>query len=78
MLTIKCAGCKQKLFKYHKIGKGSVLRCHKDRIQRDYDYAVRAGKLVCGGCGSEIGQDKGSYFGMDRKAFTAKGTKTST
>jgi hypothetical protein len=74
MLTIKCAGCKQKLFKYRKVGSGSVLRCHKERIQRHYSYRVLAGRLVCGGCGQVIGQDKGTSFGMDRKAFTATGT----
>ena len=60
MLTIKCSACKQKLFKYHKIGRGSVLRCHKDRIHRGYGYAVQDGELVCGGCGRVIGRDKGS------------------
>jgi len=75
MLTIKCAACKQKLFKYYKIGQGSVLRCHKDRIHRNYGSAVRDGELVCCGCGRTIGRDKGTYFGMDRGAFTATGTK---
>jgi hypothetical protein len=77
MLTIKCAACKQKLFKYHKIGRGSVLRCHKNRIPRGYGYAVQDGELVCGGCGRVIGRDKGSYFGMDRGAFTTTGTTSS-
>jgi len=36
--------------KYHKIGKGSVLRCQKGRIHRAYDYTMRQGKLVCGAC----------------------------
>jgi len=77
MLIIKCAACKQKLFKYHKIGKGSVLRCHKDRIRRSYGASVTGGELICGCCGRTIGRDKGSYFGMDRGAFTATGTKSS-
>jgi len=77
MLTIKCAACKQKLFKYHKIGKGSVLRCHKDRIHQSYGASLNGTELVCGGCGQKIGRDKGTYFGMDRGAFTATGTKTS-
>jgi len=77
MLTIKCADCKQKLFKYEKIGPGSVLRCHKARIQRMFDCAERQGRLVCTNCGKPLGQDKGDYYSMDRKAFTASGT-TST
>ncbi len=76
MLTIKCAACKQKLFKYHKIGQGSVLRCHKERIHRSYGCAVKEGELLCGDCGRVIGRDKGTYFGMDRGAFTATGTKS--
>jgi len=74
MLTIKCAGCKQKLFKYRKVGPGSVVRCHKERIQRHYSFRVLEGRLVCGGCGLAIGQDKGTFYSMDRKAFTATGT----
>ena len=33
MLTIRCATCKTKLWKYDKIGHGEVLRCHKVSIQ---------------------------------------------
>ncbi|MFW6216361.1 MAG: hypothetical protein ACOC3Y_00880 [Desulfohalobiaceae bacterium] len=75
MLTIKCARCKQKLFKYHKIGPGHVLRCHKHRISRGYQYQVSQGRLLCA-CGQAVGQDKGSYFSMDKKAFTCSGTKS--
>ncbi|OEG63254.1 hypothetical protein [Halanaerobium congolense] len=39
MLTIKCAKCKTKLFKYEKIGQGKVLRCGKNKITRLYDGA---------------------------------------
>ena len=77
MLTIKCAGCKHKLFKYKKIGPGQVLRCHKERISRDFGSRVREGKLLCP-CGRVIGQDKGTYFSMDKKAFTFSGTKTNS
>ncbi len=38
MLTIKCAACKRKLWKYEKFGKGKVLRCYKSRITREYEY----------------------------------------
>ena len=75
MLTIKCSGCKQKLFKYHKIGPGQVLRCHKDRIGKRFQVQVQEGKLFCS-CGRVIGRDKGRYFSMDKNAFTSSGTKT--
>ncbi|MBF0621235.1 MAG: hypothetical protein HQL54_04845 [Magnetococcales bacterium] len=74
MLTIKCAGCRRKLWKYFKIGKGEVLRCHKERIKRMYDVDERDGKLFCL-CGKPIGIDKGRHFSMISKAFTYSGTK---
>jgi len=37
MMTTKCSACKQKLFKYYKIGPGQVLPCHKDRIGRRFE-----------------------------------------
>ncbi|MFO7814209.1 MAG: hypothetical protein R6V14_00455 [Halanaerobiales bacterium] len=55
MLTIKCSKCKNKLFKYKKIGKGKVLRCWKSKITRIYDTKVENGKLRCGKCGNIIG-----------------------
>lgn len=36
LLVIRCAACKNKLWKYDKIGKGEVLRCYKDRIVEFY------------------------------------------
>ena len=74
MLTIKCAACKQKLFKYHKIGPGHVLRCHKKRIGRLFHARARDDKLICS-CGQEVGQDKGTYYSMDKRSFTYSGTK---
>ena len=74
MLTIKCAACKQKLWKYDKIGQGAVLRCHKDRITKTYTMKQEAHKVVCS-CGKEIGIDKGSYIKMIGKAFVYSGTK---
>ncbi|MFP4284969.1 MAG: hypothetical protein ACLFQG_05395 [Desulfovermiculus sp.] len=76
MLTIKCSGCKHKLFKYYKIGPGQVLRCHKDRIGKQFEVQVREGKLLCS-CGRVIGRDKGRYYSMDKNAFTYSGTKSS-
>ena len=74
MLIIRCAGCKRKLWKYEKIGKGAVLRCHKTRIVRIYQMRTAGSKVVCQ-CGKEIGNDKGDYIGMIQGAFTYSGTK---
>jgi len=79
MLTIRCAGCKRKLWKYDKIGHGEVLRCHKARITKVYDIELidsEGEKLVCH-CGKEIGIDKGSNYKMVKKAFTYSGEKRS-
>lgn len=74
MLTIKCAACKQKLWKYDKIGHGAVLRCHKARITRRFAYEIVDGKAVCA-CGKAIGIDKGEHIKMIAKAFTYTGQK---
>ena len=74
MLVIRCAACKNKLWKYDKIGPGEVLRCHKARITKKYRFAARDGKIACG-CGKEIGIDKGSFIKMISKTFTYSGTK---
>ena len=74
MLTIKCAACKQKLWKYDKIGPGEVLRCHKDRITKSYVSIERNNKILCQ-CGKNIGIDKGRHIKMISKAFTYTGTK---
>lgn len=76
MLTIRCAACKRKLWKYDKIGKGQVLRCHKSRIERVYIFEESDGKIVCK-CGKEIGIDKGPYVKMVAKAFVYSGEKRS-
>lgn len=75
MLVIRCAACKEKLWKYDKVGKGKVLRCHKARIMEHYvDTPIINNKVRCP-CGKEIGIDKGRFFKMDAKAFTYTGTK---
>lgn len=74
MLTIRCSACKEKLWRYDKIGKGEVLRCHKDRIVKMFGALERDGRVYCS-CGKDIGIDKGSYYKMIAKAFTYKGTK---
>ena len=74
MLVIRCAACKNKLWKYDKIGPGEVLRCHKDRIKKPYRVKEAAHKIQCV-CGKDIGIDKGSFIKMVAKAFTCSGTK---
>jgi hypothetical protein len=74
VLVIKCGACKSKLWKYEKIGKGQVLRCHKNRITRMYAVEREEDKIKCL-CGKAIGIDKGSYIKMIGKGFTHTGTK---
>jgi hypothetical protein len=77
MLVIRCAACKNKLWRYDKIGPGEVLRCHKARITRKYTFAEKNQKIQCS-CGKDIGIDKGSFIKMISKAFTYSGTKRSS
>ena len=74
MLTIRCAACKKKLWKYEKVGQGNVLRCHKDRITKMYQSESAGNKIKCQ-CSKNIGIDKGSYIKMIGNAFTYSGTK---
>jgi L-lactate utilization protein LutB len=75
LLIIRCAACKNKLWKYDKIGKGKVLRCHKDRIIQFYsEKIIENDKYKCS-CGKAIGIDKGTFIKMDPKAFVYSGTK---
>ncbi len=74
MLTIKCAGCHRKLFKYNKIGQGRVLRCWKDKIVDDFSEKVD-GEMRCG-CGNVIGIDIGKGYKMKQNAFIYSGTKS--
>ncbi len=75
MLIIRCARCKKKLWKYKKIGKGEVLRCHKDRIVKFYAGIEKDKKIFCPDCGTKIGIDKGSFYKMIGKNFVYSGTK---
>lgn len=75
MLVLRCAACRKKLWRYDKIGKGEVLRCHKKRICRDYGNSSTDGQRISCVCGNGIGIDKGSYYKMIDRAFTCSGTK---
>ncbi len=74
MLTIKCAACKRKLWKYDKIGQGRVLCCYKDRITQTYAFNQESDKVKCL-CGKSVGIDKGNHIQMIGKAFVYRGTK---
>src|SRR6056297_1442079 len=74
MLTIYCSRCKNKLWKYKKIGPGQVLRCHKKRIIQIYSCYFEDQGAWCK-CGQRIAIDKGSFYKMIKKSFTCTGTK---
>jgi len=74
MLTIRCAACKRKLWKYEKFGKGEVLRCYKSRVEREFEFQQEQDKLLCL-CGNVIGIDKGTYIKMIKKGFVYSGRK---
>jgi hypothetical protein len=74
MLTIKCSGCKQKIFKYVKVGKGRLWHCWKDRIIED--FSVHDGKKVFCSCGNIIGIDEDKWIKLKQHSFTTSGTKT--
>jgi len=74
LLVIKCAACRKKIWKYHKIGQGEVLRCHKTRIMKDFGFKAKDDKIFCS-CGAKLGIDKGSFYKMIPKTFTYSGSK---
>jgi len=76
MLTIKCSKCKNKLFKYEKVGSGRVLRCWKNKITRTYNIKVVEDKLFCAECDNLIGRIDDKKVDMISEAFTYTGTKT--
>ena len=74
MLVLRCTACRKKLWRYDKIGKGEVLRCHKERIVKDYGNCSTDGKRVFCLFGNNIGIDKGGYYKMIDRAFISAGT----
>jgi hypothetical protein len=74
MLTIKCARCKQKIFRYVKVGKGKLWHCWKDRIIED--FSIHDGKKVLCKCGNLIGIDEEKWIKLKQHSFTTSGTKT--
>jgi len=73
VLVIKCAKCKQKIFKYVKIGKGQLLHCWRDRIVED--FGIHDGKYIKCKCGNIIGIDEIKWIKIRRKSVITTGTK---
>ncbi|MFP4169708.1 MAG: hypothetical protein ACLFPN_04680 [Methanomassiliicoccales archaeon] len=72
MITIKCARCKRRIFRYAKMKKVKLLHCWKDRIERD--ESVREGEEVRCPCGQLIGTDEGKWIKLKQGSFTYSGT----
>ena len=49
-ISIHCAKCRVLLYKYHKGGRGGLVKCFLDRIVEDRTV----GDLRCPGCGREF------------------------
>jgi hypothetical protein len=67
VLTIRCAKCKRKIFRYFKLGKGRVLHCWKNHIEKD--CSTREGNRVLCKCGNLIGIEQDKYIKMRQAAF---------
>ncbi|PHI38948.1 hypothetical protein CBQ28_00065 [Pseudoalteromonas sp. GCY] len=52
-VDIYCAGCRQQLFKYRKGGKGSLVKCFKERITQDFT----TNQINCPKCEQEFARD---------------------
>lgn len=53
-IEIRCAACRTLIYRYHKGGRGGLVKCRPERIARDYT----AGDLKCPGCGQEFARLK--------------------
>jgi hypothetical protein len=74
LITIRCAKCRAKLFKYVKVGKGQVRHLWPDRIVED--SSIREGKEVRCTCGNVVGREDKMFIKMRQSAFTSTGRKT--
>jgi len=73
MITIKCAKCKRKVFRYVKVGEGQVLHCWRGRIAKD--WSLRDGNEVKCQCGNLIGIDEGKWIKMKQHSFIYSGAE---
>ena len=67
ILTIRCSKCKNKIFRYLKIGKGRVWHCWKERIIED--HSIHDGRKIKCQCGNLIGIDDGKWIKIKQNAF---------
>ncbi|MDD3621513.1 MAG: hypothetical protein PHQ81_03825 [Methanofollis sp.] len=72
MITITCAACGRKLFRYQKIGKGKLLHCWKTRISSD--YTVREDDQVYCPCGRHVGVVEGPWINLHGGSFAVRGS----
>ena len=73
MITIKCAKCKFKIFKYIKIGQGQILKIYNDRIAED--NSIRTDGEVCCQCGNIIGKEFDGFIKPIKGNFLYTGRK---
>jgi len=52
-VDVYCSQCKTQLFKYLKGGKGSLVKCFKERISKDYTDAP----CICPACDQEFARE---------------------
>ncbi|EHQ34679.1 hypothetical protein [Methanoplanus limicola] len=72
MITVCCAACGKKLFRYQKIGKGRLLHCWHTRISSN--HSVRRGDDVYCTCGQHIGVVETKWINLHGGSFTVKGS----
>ncbi|MDE3270610.1 hypothetical protein [Pseudoalteromonas sp. G4] len=54
VVDIICTSCKTRLYKYHKNGKGSLVKCFKERIAKDFCDV----SCICPTCGQEFAREQ--------------------
>jgi hypothetical protein len=74
MMIIKCVRCRQKIYKYVKIGKGKLWHCWKDRILED--LSIHDGKIIKCSCGNIIGLEENRRIKLKQHSILISGTKT--
>ena len=74
MITIRCARCKRKIFRYVKIGRGRTWHCWNDRIVED--FGIHSGMDIKCPCGNLIGVDDGKWIKMKQHTFIHSGVAT--
>lgn len=52
-VDVFCSQCKTQLFKYRKGGKGSLVKCFKERISKDFTKSP----CTCPNCGIQFARD---------------------